>query len=169
MTIEEAIKTAIEYEIKVESVYREAMEKAPDDIGKRVFRVLADEERDHVAYLKVKLDEWQKTGKATPEALKTAIPTKEKIEEGIGKLEKRMSTEDRGVELDMLKKAFEVEKETGDFYKRMVSELPPEGKKLFSGFLAIEEGHLAIVQAEIDALSGMGFWFDFQEINLEAY
>ena len=35
-------------------------------------------------------------------------------------------------------------------------------------FLGIEQGHQAIVQAEIDALSGLGFWFDFQEFNLEA-
>ena len=33
--------------------------------------------------------------------------------------------------------------------------------------LEIEEGHVAIVQAELDSLQGMGFWFDMQEFNLE--
>ena len=34
-------------------------------------------------------------------------------------------------------------------------------------FMEIEEGHQAIVQAEIDALSGHGAWFDFTEIRFE--
>ena len=38
----------------------------------------------------------------------------------------------------------------------------------FGRFLEIEQGHQAIVRAEIDALTGMGFWFDFQEFDLEA-
>ena len=49
----------------------------------------------------------------------------------------------------------------------MVSELPPEGRALFERFLEIEQGHVAIVQAEIDAVSGLGFWFDVQEFRLE--
>jgi hypothetical protein len=32
----------------------------------------------------------------------------------------------------------------------------------------IEAGHEAIVQAEIDALNGLGFWFDFTEFRLES-
>ena len=39
--------------------------------------------------------------------------------------------------------------------------------RLFERFVAIEEGHQAIVQAEIDCVSGSGFWFDTSEINLE--
>jgi hypothetical protein len=31
----------------------------------------------------------------------------------------------------------------------------------------IEEGHQAIVQAEIDSVSGMGVWFDTMELSLE--
>lgn len=39
---------------------------------------------------------------------------------------------------------------------------------MFRHFLEIEDGHTAIVQAEIDALEGNGFWFDFAEFDLEA-
>jgi len=35
-------------------------------------------------------------------------------------------------------------------------------------FVEIEEGHRAIVQAEIDCVSGLGFWFDTAEFKLEA-
>jgi hypothetical protein len=50
----------------------------------------------------------------------------------------------------------------------MVRELPPEGQSLFSRFLEIEDGHGAIVQAEIDNVKQMGFWFDLKEFDLEA-
>ena len=47
-------------------------------------------------------------------------------------------------------------------------ELPAEAQALFQRFVEIEQGHQAIVRAEIDSVSGLGFWFDMQEFNLEA-
>jgi hypothetical protein len=34
--------------------------------------------------------------------------------------------------------------------------------------MAIEDGHVAIVQAELDSVTQMGFWFDYREFDLEA-
>jgi hypothetical protein len=48
-----------------------------------------------------------------------------------------------------------------------VRTLDSEGQQLFERFVEIEEGHKAIVQAEIDCLSGSGFWFDTPEFSLE--
>ena len=50
----------------------------------------------------------------------------------------------------------------------MVNELPREGRDFFSPFLTIEDGHVAIVQAELDSVTNSGFWFDYQEFDLEA-
>jgi len=49
----------------------------------------------------------------------------------------------------------------------MVRELPEEGQNLFSRFLEIEDGHAAVVQAEMDSVSHSGFWFDLKEFDLE--
>jgi hypothetical protein len=49
----------------------------------------------------------------------------------------------------------------------MVNELPDEAKGLFKRFLEIEEGHLALVQAQIDQALGTGYWFDVREFDLE--
>jgi len=167
LTIEEAIKSSIIYETRVRDVYADALKTAEDPTGKRVFEILAEEEQHHLDYLNHKLEEWEKTGKATAEGLKTAIPTRTAIEKGVSKLQRTMSEEDRGSELKMLQKAWEVENETSTFYKKMVDELPAEGQELFSRFVEIEEGHLALVQAELDYMSGTGFWFDFQEFDME--
>jgi rubrerythrin len=167
MTIEEAIKTAIEFEIQVRQVYRNAAEDASDPVGKRIFKVLAEEEQGHLEYLRSKLDEWKKSGTLTAKRLDSVIPSRERINKGISALEARRPGDERGGELQMLSRALDVEVKTNDFYKRMVKELPKEGRQLFAHFVEIEEGHLAIVRAEIDYLSKTGYWFDFKEFDME--
>ncbi|MFH1418609.1 MAG: ferritin family protein [Planctomycetota bacterium] len=166
MTIEEAIKTAIEFENDVRDVYRDAAEKAVDPTGKRMFSVLADEEQGHVRFLGERLSEWRKTGKVAASSLKTAVPSKDTIAEAASRLAAGMSDADHGMEMKMLSKALDAERRTSDFYRKMVKELPPEGQRLFERFVEIEEGHLAIVQAEMDSLAGTGAWFDVLEVKL---
>ncbi|OGF65595.1 MAG: hypothetical protein A2Y62_12805 [Candidatus Fischerbacteria bacterium RBG_13_37_8] len=169
MTISEAIKTALEFENKVYNNYQQAQQKAKDPTGQKVFKTLAEEEKGHIVYLEHKLEEWGKSGHVTPGVLKTAVPDKEKIKQGVKKLAERMKTnQDCSAELDLLRVALKLEEETSSFYNQMVRELSAEGQTFFARFVEIEEGHLAIVQAEIDALTGMGFWFDMQEFQLES-
>lgn len=168
ISVEEAIKTSIEYETKVRDVYKEAEKEAQDPKGKKVLEILAEEEQEHLNYLEHKLEEWQKTGKVETSLLETTIPSKEKIESGVTKLEGKISepSRHRDAELKMLNRALQMEIETSDFYKRMVNELPEEAQPLFQRFVEIEEGHKAIVQAELDYLNGPGYWFDFREFDL---
>ncbi len=167
MTIEEAIKTGLEFEERVRKVYSEAAKKFAEPTARRVFSVLADEEDRHVQYLESRLEEWEKTGKVTAAALETVIPSQGAIDEAMGKLTRRMGEQDFGVELEMLKKALALEIEATKFFTGMVTQLKDEERKLFSRFVEIETGHEAIVQAEIDALTGLGFWFDYAEFKLE--
>jgi len=167
VTIEEAIKSGLEFEERVRKVYSEAAKKFTDPNARKIFTVLADEEDRHVQYLESRLDEWAKTGKVTLEALETAIPSTEVIEAGMQKLQKRMEQQDYSQELEMLKKALALEIDATVFFKRMVAELDADGQRLFERFVEIEQGHEAIVQAEIDALTGLGFWFDYTEFRLE--
>jgi rubrerythrin len=170
MKLDEAINMAIDYETKVHKTYLEAMQKASDDAGKRVFKTLCDEERYHLKYLHERLAEWKETGKITVARLDTSIPTQEAIDEGVARLREKMSGDASGKyrnELEMLRKALAVEAETSGFYREMASKLDAEGQQMFARFVEIEEGHQAIVQAEIDCLSGTGVWFDMKEFNLE--
>jgi rubrerythrin len=167
MKLGEAIQTAIDYETKVLNIYRNASDALSDTVGKRLFQVLADDEQYHVDYLKKKLDQWQKTGQLTVEDLKSSNPDIEAITGDIGKLESRMSEEDRGDEKQMLSKALTVEVETSNYYKKMVSEMSEEGQQLFSQFMVIEDGHIAAVQAELDFINSSGYWFDSKEFDME--
>lgn len=166
MTVEEAIKMSIEYETKVRDVYLEALDRATDDNGRRIFKLMAAEEQHHLDFLYAKLAKWQASGELTIEGLRTALPSKEKIAESASKMKSEMEAKDYGAEVNMLEKAVEAERVTSGFYKKMVSELHGEAQKMFAQFLEIEEGHLALVQAELDSVAHNGFWFGIQEFDL---
>ena len=167
MTLEEAIKTAIAYETKIAILYQEAHQLVSDPVGKSVFQALATDEQNHVAYLKDRLEQWQKTGQLSPGKLETTMPEKKVVSRGVEKLSSRMTREDRNDEKQMLSKALAVEIETSNFYEQMVAVMQAEGRKMFARFLEIESGHIAIVQAELDYISHTGYWFDFKEFDME--
>jgi len=168
MDIAEAIKTAIQYEKRVVQVYEDAVRQSTDETGKKIFGALAKEEVEHVVYLNARLEEWKKTGRVTPAALNTVVPSRQRIEQGIKSLEGQVAVKSPEAEMRLLKRALDVEIETSAFYQKMVKELPEEGRKLFERFVEIEEGHQAIVQAEMNAVAGNGYWFDMAEISFEA-
>lgn len=169
MNLEEAIKTAIIYEMKVRDVYDKAAQNAVSPTGQKVFQVMAKEEQYHVNYLQEQLEEWQSKGLLKEMELKTFVPSKKTIQDNVQKLTEKVGEKPGGEELQSLQKALEVEKETSNFYRDVVGKLSGEGQKMFERFLEIEEGHLAIVQAELDSVSGSGFWFDSPEFSLELF
>jgi len=168
MTIEEAIKTAIQYEKRVVQVYEEASRTSEDETGKKIFAALVKEEQQHVTYLVSRLNEWKGTGRVTAASLGTVVPSRERIEDGIRTLQGRVARKAPEAEMRLLKRALDIEVETSAFYGRVVKELPPEGRALFERFVEIEHGHQAIVQAEMNAVAGNGYWFDIPEISMES-
>jgi rubrerythrin len=169
VTIEEAIKTGILFEKKVHATYLTAATRAEDPIAKKVFSTLADEEQGHVNYLESRLSEWQKDGRLSNEKLRTVLPAAERIKGGLKRLRSQVDRRkgSHAAELESLRQALAAEEETSGFYLQMVRDLPAEGQELFARFLEIEDGHAAVVQAEIDSVNQMGFWFDFKEFDLE--
>ncbi len=167
MTIEEAIKTAIEYEIRIRDIYRDAAEKVEDTAGKRILKLLGDDEQRHIEYLKDRLKLWKKTGKLSERKLESTIPSMEKIQKELEKVRAHMPQKDRTRERDILSKALKAEVETSNFYQQMVDEMPDEAQRMFARFLAIEENHIAAVQFELDYLTQSGYWLDFKEFDME--
>ena len=167
MTLEQAIQTAIEYETKIRDIYFKGLETIQDEVGKRIIKMLGDDEQHHVDYLKFQLEQWQQAGKIDSRELTTDVPSKANIERAVDHVKDEMTREDRGVKQQLLSKALKAEVETSDFYKRMVSELPPEGQALFERFLEIEDNHISTVQFELDYISQTGYWFDVKEFDME--
>lgn len=170
MELDHAIKLALEYEGGVHRTYLEAMDKTADPSAKKIFKVLCDEEKLHITYLRERLEEWRSAGKIEVKKLSTSIPARESIEKSLKDLSSTVTPKpsSRNLELELLKQALEAEVKTSNFYKEMARTLDAEGQEMFKRFVEIEQGHEAIVQAEIDSLSNLGFWFDTPEFRLEA-
>jgi rubrerythrin len=169
MNLEQAIQTALEYEQKIRDLYSDMVEQSTDAAGKRIFTSLRDDEENHVAYLKSRLQQWRDAGKITVEKLESAIPPPEVIAREVGRLNERTARDDRKNEKQMLSKALHLETETSKFYERLVGEMADEGREMFARFLEIENAHIELVQAELDYLSHTGYWFDFKEFDMEGY
>ena len=170
MNLEEAISTSLDYEVKVRDHYAKGAKVLEDSKGKALFELLSREEQGHVDYLEHCLTEWKKTGKVSAAPLKSLLPkgvawvdeAKKKLQKRPGK---RVAT---AGELESVKLALKYELEASAFYRTLVSTLPEGERELFATFLTIEDGHVALVQAQLDAVQGLGFWFDTMEFSLEA-
>lgn len=167
MIMEEAIKTALDYETRIRDIYRDAAEVVSDPAGKRILQMLRDDEQHHVEYLMDRLESWKKTGKLSEKKLGSTIPSIETISMETEKIKTYLLKKDRRGEIEILSKALKAEIETSNFYAKMVAELPNEGQRMFARFLEIEENHIAAVQAELDYITKTGYWFDFKEFDME--
>ena len=165
--IEDAIKTAIDYEIRIRDVYQEAAAAVDDEAGKRIFETLGKDEQHHIDYLQHLLEQLQISGKIDPVKLESAIPSRETVNREADRVKSLVAKDFHGVKQQMLSKALKVEIETSDFYRQMVDVFPDEGKELFARFLEIENNHINAVQFELDYLSKTGYWFDFKEFDME--
>ncbi len=167
MRIEDAISEAIAYETRIRDLYREAAERTTDPKGIQVFGTLAADEQRHIDYLEHKRRQWRQEGVLTVNPLDSLVPPAKGFQTEMAALQERMDREDRTDAKRMLSKALEVEIETSAFYRRMTAEMEGDAQAMFARFLEIEDGHIAAVQAELDYISHNGFWFDFQEFDME--
>jgi rubrerythrin len=169
VNLQEAIVVAIDFEKKVRDHYLRGAKDIPEPMGRRVFATLGKEEQGHVDYLEHCLAEWKKTGKVPNTPLKSILPKGVKwIEEEKKKVSAKGKRAASKTEVEALKLALQHEKDADAFYHRLVAELPAQDRPLFDKFLGIEDGHLTLVQAQLDSVQGMGFWFDVAEFRLEA-
>jgi rubrerythrin len=168
MDIGNALSTAIEFEKRVSEAYGKALEGTQDLAAKRVYGLLAGEERDHVAFLEHTLSVWRSDGVLGDAELATAVPSPEAMREGVSRLRELERRPAPREEMGALKRALELERETTAFYSRLAGELDAAGSAFFARFLEIEDGHLALVAAEMSALEGTGHWFDVTEFDLES-
>ncbi len=170
MNLHEALKTALSREIQIRDHYAQGAKAIQDPKGRKVFETLAKEEQGHVDYLEHRLWEFEKSGKVESPELGTVLPTRKQLkDEAVTGLHRTGPAHVAAkAELELVKLALELEEKTGAMYRELVATLPEADRKMFGRFLDIEDGHLAIVQAELDSLTGLGYWFDVAEFSLEA-
>ncbi|MBE0617902.1 MAG: hypothetical protein IH608_08260 [Proteobacteria bacterium] len=168
MTVEEAIVTALAQEHRVRDHFRKAAEEAPKGEVQAFFALMTREEQGHVDYLEAKLTQWRETGTVGETKLTTAVPRRDWLVAGEGSLRGSRPAAARAAPRDHLFVALELEHQVTEFYRRLVESVDdPRASELFRRFLEIEDGHTALVQAEIDHETHTGVFFDVREFTLD--
>jgi bacterioferritin (cytochrome b1) len=167
MTLDQAIKKAMEYETRIRDIYREAAEAVGDRVAEGFLKTMGDDEQRHLDYLGERLRVWRESGKLETAILETAIPSEETMVAQMKEFKGRMTRKPLGDQKRILSRALKVEVETSDFYKNMVEEMTEEGRKMFSRFLDIEKRHIRAVEMQMDYVTKTGYWFGFKEFDME--
>jgi rubrerythrin len=167
MNLETALTSALEFENRIRDLYLEAVSRTDDPAGKKIFQTLADDEQRHVDYLESRLGEWQRQGEITAATLESVVPDRALIRKEAAALQSKIGQDTRGLKQQMLARALEMEIETSRFYRELIDQVSARHRAMFARFLEIEENHIETVQFELDHLSRTGFWFGFEEFDME--
>jgi len=80
----------------------------------------------------------------------------------------QFKAEDLSVEMDYLRKALQLERNAIAFFGKAAAEAETaEAREVFTRIMEEEQGHYDLIQAEIDSLSGSGYWFDIHESYMD--
>jgi len=169
MDSQEIFATALQYEEKIRDLYRSTDKIVDDERGRQIFRALADDEQSHVEFLLYSLEQLKAHGTIDINRLVTSIPTIQQIESSIERMKTTIPTQMLGDIKSVLASALKLEKETSAFYREACSKTEGEIKAIFEKFLEIEDRHIDVVQIELDHAQHNGMWFNFMEVDLEAY
>lgn len=162
----DALQLAIEREKGANKFYREAADKIRDPDGQKTFKWLAKEEARHMAKLRKQLksvldnNRWLEWKRATTPLNRNEFPS---ASEARGTV-----TADAG-ERDALRKGIESERDAIVFYKEAEDSTPDlRGKTMFRSLAGEEEGHLALLEEELEWITKSRKYFTLHRFELRS-
>ncbi|PKL08442.1 MAG: hypothetical protein CVV51_08875 [Spirochaetae bacterium HGW-Spirochaetae-7] len=165
MTLKEALEEALDYETRIADLYRVAAADSTAPEAKAFFDFLAADEGRHVAFIEAAIADAGKGLRPDASLVKNSLPSD--IPASVAKAKAAFRSSPDGGQLAALENALRAEVETSAFYRRLVASLPESETAAFRKLQEIEDGHTAIVKAELDSVSGSGFWFDIRVFDME--
>jgi len=159
------IKEALKLEINGREFFNRAAKLTHNELGKKMFKKLADDEVKHLATFSKLFSEamggedWKKHIKA--EEL-------ERESEVIEELVARMKREESASELEGIRIGMELENKAIDFFKKSVEEVTdPVAKEILNQICDEERFHYDLLQAQYDSVTHDGFWLDAAEFRMD--
>ncbi len=165
------LRDAMELERRGHAFYLQAAEATAASRGKSMFLSLAKDELDHLAYLDGAFRSLLRDGTlphlpAPAQAEPKAAPSHPEVFPSPKEAAREIKAS--AGERDALKRGMQAEQDSIALYSEAASQAQTEAEKaLFGSLVAVEQGHLAILQGEYDYINQTGFWMGFQEFTLE--
>jgi len=163
----DALKLAVERERGANKFYHQAADVAEDPDGKRMFNWLAKEEARHLVKLGQQLksvlnnNKWLEWKRATAPIDKTEFPSPS---EARGTISASVG------ERDALRQAIKSEQEAIAFYKEAEDSTPDlRGKAMFKSLAREEEGHLALLEEELQWITKSRKYFTLHRFSISGH
>lgn len=155
------LRRAMGNELEGRALYLEAIERTEDELGKRMFRSLAQDEEEHLHILQVEYGaitgtgQWldlEATQKEKPDPSLRLFPQGEEAIESL-------IPEDAS-DLDALEIAMDFERRGYRLYEKAAAETPDPTAQAIFRFLAQEESrHFALLDNAHDYLANQAIWY----------
>jgi rubrerythrin len=162
----DALKLGIERESGANKFYQKAAQATRDQNGKNMFDWLAKEELRHLAKLRQQLksvmddNKWLEWKRVTTPMSKVEFPS---ISEATGTITVDAS------EMDALRQGIKSEQDAIAFYKEAEDSTPDlKGKNMFQALGKEEEGHLSLLEEELQWLTQSRKYFTLHRFALRA-
>ncbi len=163
--VESVIKKAIKLEINGRKFFSHAEEVTQHELGKKMFRRLAEEEVKHLETFSnmfssiLKGEDWKKHIK------------KEELEgesDLIEELRASVQREEGKGEIEALRLGMDLEKKAIELFQKSAEEIDdPVAKEMFQKICDEERFHYDLLQAQYDSLTHSGFWLDSAEFQMD--
>ncbi|MGB8952001.1 MAG: ferritin family protein [Candidatus Aminicenantales bacterium] len=163
--VQDFIQEAIQLEIRGREFFTHAAELTHNQLGKKMFQRLADEEVRHLEVFSrlfssvLQSEEWKKAVKEEELQGKSSV-----IEELVSRVKR---AEDQS-EIEALRIGMELELKAIDFFKGCVDKgSDPAAKEIFDKIADEERFHYDLLQAQYDSVTRSGFWLDSSEFQMD--
>ena len=159
------IQDAIRLEINGQAFFNQAAEMTHNELGKKMFVRLAQEEVKHLETFSrlfsqiIKSDDWKKQVRS--EELKGPSPV-------IQELAQRIKRAEGQSEVEALRIGMELEQKAVDFFTTSSTKMgDPAAKEIFEKIADEERFHYDLLLAQHDSVTGSGFWLDSSEFAMD--
>ncbi len=156
-----SVELALKMETDAVRFYKEASEKVSHPVGKKMFFIISEDEKNHIKMIEEVVKGFELTIKeANPiKAVKTIF---EEMKNEMMERVKALSDD-----LEAFRIAMDMEKEGIEFYKKIINEVTTEKeKKLFERLIFEEEQHYKIFSETYNFMKDTGNWFMWKEFSI---
>ena len=159
------ISEAIKLEINGQAFFKHAAEATANELGKKMFTRLAQEEVKHLETFSrlfssvIKSDDWKK--QVRDEELRGPSTV-------IQQLADRMKRAEGQSEVEALRIGMELEQKAVDFFSGTAAGMTDAAaREIFEKIADEERFHYDLLLAQYDSVTGSGFWLDSSEFKMD--
>jgi len=161
----EVMRGAIKLEIDGRAFFDHAAEVTQNELGKKMFRKLAQDEIDHLTTFRQLFsqiaggDHWKRLIKEEEITGDSSL---------IQQLTLKVEEEQKKGEIGAIRMGMELEKKAIDFFEKSARETTDSmAKEVFERISKEEKLHYDLLQAQYDQVTNSGFWFDIAEFQMD--